>query len=79
MWGQRRNRLQSACYKANNLTTVTDPRRLVTTYGYAGLDKPFTLVSPDTGTTIRALDTAGNVLTSTDARGALATYRQPFR
>ena len=53
---------------------MTDPRNLVTTYGYDGLDNPVSLVSPDTGTTTRTFDAAGNVLTSTDARGVLSTY-----
>jgi len=53
---------------------VTDPRNLVTTYGYDGLDNQVSLVSPDTGTTTRTFDAAGNVLTSTDARGVLSTY-----
>jgi YD repeat-containing protein len=32
------------------------------------------VVSPDTGTTTNTYDAAGNLLTKTDARGAVATY-----
>ena len=35
----------------DNLTSVTDQRSLVTTYGYSGFDELKTLTSPDTGVT----------------------------
>jgi YD repeat-containing protein len=55
------------------LTQVTDPRNLVTSYSVNGLGDATQQVSPDTGTTIRTYDVAGNLLTTTDARGKAAT------
>jgi len=57
------------------LTQVTDPRGLITSYGVNGLGNLESQVSPDTGTTANTLfDAAGNLRTSTDARGKTATY-----
>lgn len=56
------------------VTSVTDPRSLVTTYTVDGLGNRTSLTSPDTGTTGRTFDAAGNVLTQTDARGKTTTY-----
>jgi YD repeat-containing protein len=47
---------------------------LRTAYGWDGLDDPLQLASPDTGTTKRTFDAAGNVATSTDAGGKTTTY-----
>jgi RHS repeat-associated protein len=58
----------------NNPTQLTDPRGLVTTFPRSGYGDPDPLTSPDTGLTDRTFDTAGNLKTSTDSRGAKATY-----
>jgi RHS repeat-associated protein len=57
----------------DRLTQVTDPSGLNTTYGYDGLSDAVGQVSPDTGSTNRTFDVAGNVLTSTDAKNITAT------
>jgi RHS repeat-associated protein len=56
------------------LTSVTDPRQLVTQYQPTGLGDVKQLVSPDTGTADSTFDAAGNLRTRTDARGVLASY-----
>lgn len=58
----------------DNVTKVTDPKGLATTYAYNGFGELETLVSPDTGTTSFTYDEAGNVKTRTDARGVVTTY-----
>ncbi len=58
----------------DQVRSVTDPRSLVTTYTVTGLGTRSSLVSPDTGTTGRTFDAAGNVKTETDARGKTTTY-----
>ena len=58
----------------DNLTSVTDPRSLVTGYCYNGFGDLLTLTSPDTGLTINTYDSAGNLDTSTDSRGAASDY-----
>ncbi|SDQ37682.1 RHS repeat-associated core domain-containing protein [Pseudoxanthomonas sp. CF125] len=58
----------------DNLTQVTDPKGLNTTYAYNGLGDLTQLVSPDTGTTAYTYDSAGNRATQTDARGQTSTY-----
>ncbi|MGC1549209.1 MAG: DUF4329 domain-containing protein, partial [Rhodanobacter sp.] len=60
----------------DRLTQVTDPSNLATTYQYNGLSDAIGQTSPDTGSTTRTVDAAGNVLTSTDAKGitAVTTY-----
>lgn len=55
-------------------TSVTDPRRLVTSYDRDGFDQTRSLTSPDTGTAGSTFDAAGNLLTRTDSRNVLATY-----
>jgi YD repeat-containing protein len=47
---------------------------LLTAYAWDGLDDQLQLASPDTGATNRTFDAAGNVASSTDARGNTATY-----
>ena len=54
--------------------SVTDPKTLITNYTVDGLDNQKQLVSPDTGTTNGTYDAAGNLKTSTDARGKVSTY-----
>ncbi|MFC5473998.1 RHS repeat-associated core domain-containing protein [Paraherbaspirillum soli] len=56
------------------LSTVTDPRGLVTSYSADGLGNLTSISSPDTGTTTRAFDAVGNLTTSTDARGKTTSY-----
>lgn len=58
----------------DNLTQVTDPKGLNTTYTYNGLGDLTQLASPDTGTTVYTFDSAGNRATQTDARGQTSTY-----
>jgi RHS repeat-associated protein len=53
---------------------VTDPRTLVTHYVNDGFGEIVQQVSPDTGTTTNTYDSAGNLKTTTDARGAVGTY-----
>jgi len=53
---------------------VTDPRALATTYTLDGLGRLTQQVSPDTGTTSKTFDAAGNVLTQTDARNVVASF-----
>jgi RHS repeat-associated protein len=59
---------------ADELTQVTDPRGLATSYSRNGLGDVVSLVSPDTGASSFTHDAAGNVLTRTDARGKTTTY-----
>ncbi|MDL5367279.1 DUF4329 domain-containing protein [Xanthomonas sp. NCPPB 2654] len=58
----------------DNLTKVTDPKGLDTTYVYNGLGDLTTLTSPDTGTTTYTYDSAGNRASQTDARNVTTTY-----
>ena len=58
----------------DNLTKVTDPKGLDTTYTYNGLGDLTQLQSPDTGTTSYTFDAAGNRQTQTDARGVTTQY-----
>ena len=59
---------------ADNLTTVTDPRELVTRYAYTGFNELATLTSPDTGITQYRYDAAGNLTQVTDARNRRAVH-----
>jgi RHS repeat-associated protein len=58
----------------DNLTTVSDPRRLVTQYPRDGLGQTTQLISPDTGTASQTYDAAGNLKTRLDSRGVQAFY-----
>jgi YD repeat-containing protein len=57
-----------------DLTSVADPRALLTTYPRNGLGDTLGLTSPDTGTATHAVDAAGNLKTRLDSRGVLASY-----
>jgi RHS repeat-associated protein len=62
-------------YNANdNLTQVTDPRNLATTYSPNGLGDVTAQTSPDTEASQYTYDLNGYVLTKTDARGKLTQY-----
>lgn len=58
----------------DQVTTVTDPRSLATTYAPNAYGEVLTLSSPDTGATSNTYDDAGNLKTKTDAKGQLTTY-----
>ena len=58
----------------DQITSVTDPRNLVTGYTVGGLGNRDAQASPDTGTSSMTYDASGNMLTSTDARGMTTTY-----
>ena len=58
----------------DQLTTVTDPKGLITRYTNDGLGNLTKLESPDTGTTTYTVDAAGNRTSQTDARGVLVNY-----
>jgi RHS repeat-associated protein len=66
--------VQRAYDGQDQLSTVTDARRLVTSYAVDGLGNQGALESPDTGKTTYTYDVAGNLKTSTDARGKVSTY-----
>lgn len=58
----------------DQLTSVTDPDGLATTYSYDGLGNPTGQTSPDTGTQSVTFDVAGNPVTHTDAKSTVATH-----
>jgi RHS repeat-associated protein len=58
---------------ADNLTQVTDPRNLATTYSPNGLGSVTAQSSPDAGASQATFDAKGRLKTSTDARGKLTT------
>jgi RHS repeat-associated protein len=58
----------------DQLTTVTDPKGLITRYTNDGLGNLLKLESPDTGTTTYTVDAAGNRGSQTDARGVTVNY-----
>lgn len=58
----------------DQVTQVTDPKGLNTTYGYNGFGDQAQLSSPDTGTTTYTYDSAGNRGSQTDARGITSSY-----
>ena len=57
----------------DRITGFSDPDGLNTTYDIDALGNVPALHSPDTGTTIRTFDVAGNPTTSTDAAGVSST------
>ncbi len=58
----------------NNLTSVTDPEGLTTTYRYNGFGDVIEQDSPDTGITTYQYDQAGNRIQQTDARGVTVNF-----
>jgi RHS repeat-associated protein len=58
----------------DQMASVRDPRGLTTSYTVDGLGLQSARTSPDTGSAAKTYDTAGNLLTSTDARGKVTTY-----
>jgi RHS repeat-associated protein len=58
----------------DQLVSVTDRRNNETSYTIDALGNLKQQVSPDTGTTVNTFDDAGNLATSTDARGKVAVY-----
>lgn len=58
----------------DQVTKVTDPKGLNTTYGYNGFGDQTQLSSPDTGTTTYTYDSAGNRGSQTDARAITSSY-----
>jgi len=80
------NRLVQIIDPANGQTTIgynyehispsslTDPRDITTKYTVNGFDEQTKVISKETGTTSRTFDKAGNLVTTTDARGKTTTY-----
>lgn len=66
--------IRSSYNALDQVTQVTDPKGLHTTYAYNGFGDLTGQVSPDTGVTGFTVDAAGNRKTRTDARGITATY-----
>lgn len=58
----------------DQVTGVTDPRSLTTSYNPNAFGDTLTLTSPDTGVTANTYDNAGNLKTKTDAKGQTSTY-----
>ena len=58
----------------DQLSSVTDPRSLVTRYTVDGLGNQNSLASPDSGATQRTFDLGGNLTSSTDGRNQTTTY-----
>ncbi|HQT25470.1 MAG TPA: hypothetical protein PLK99_02580, partial [Burkholderiales bacterium] len=58
----------------DQVTDVTDPRSFNTHYALNALGDETQLASPDSGTSSRTFDSAGNIASDTDARGIAATY-----
>lgn len=58
----------------DQITQVTDPKGLHTTYAYNGFGDLTGQVSPDSGASTFTSDSAGNRKTATDARGVTTTY-----
>ncbi|MHC1672848.1 RHS repeat-associated core domain-containing protein [Stenotrophomonas maltophilia] len=59
----------------DQVTRVTDPKGLSTTYSYNGFGDLTGQVSPDSGASQYTVDSGGNRRTFTDARGVTASYR----
>ncbi|MBD3682526.1 RHS repeat protein [Stenotrophomonas sp. Br8] len=66
--------IRSSYNALDQVTQVTDPKGLHTTYAYNGFGDLTGQVSPDSGNTTFTVDDAGNRKTRTDARGVTAAY-----
>lgn len=66
--------IKSSYNALDQVTQVTDPKGLHTTYAYNGFGDLTGQVSPDSGITSFTVDAAGNRKTRTDARGITAAY-----
>lgn len=66
--------IRSSYNALDQVTQVTDPKGLHTTYAYNGFGDLTGQVSPDSGSATFTVDAAGNRKTRTDARGVTATY-----
>jgi RHS repeat-associated protein len=58
----------------DQVTQVTDPDGLATTYGFDGLKNPASVTSPDAGAHATTFDVAGHPQTQTDAKGVTVTH-----
>jgi RHS repeat-associated protein len=58
----------------DHVTSVTDPRGLVTRYDYDGLGQRWSVTSPDTGVTNFSYDVYGRVAAMSRANGAVTVY-----
>lgn len=58
----------------DRLISVTDPKGLLTQYGFNAYGDLTSLTSPDTGTSTWTHDAAGNPIQRTDARGVVTAY-----
>lgn len=72
--GQSRPLVELGYNGLDRLTSLTDPRKLSTTYELNGLGNLDPLTSPDTGGTTYTYYDDGSVKTATDARGKTTTY-----
>jgi len=66
--------IRSSYNALDQVSQVTDPKGLHTTYAYNGFGDLTAQVSPDSGSTSFTVDSGGNRKTRTDARGVTATY-----
>ncbi len=66
--------IKSSYNALDQVTQVTDPKGLHTSYAYNGFGDLTGQASPDSGGTGFTVDSAGNRKTHTDARGVTATY-----
>ena len=62
----------------NNIVSITDPDGRLTTEKYDDFGRNINTVSPDSGTTLRTFDPAGNLLSETNARNIMAHAEGPF-
>ncbi|WP_223497032.1 RHS repeat-associated core domain-containing protein [Stenotrophomonas indicatrix] len=66
--------IRSSYNALDQVSQVTDPKGLHTTYAYNGFGDLTGQISPDSGSATFTVDAAGNRKTRTDARGVTATY-----